>query len=120
MCNAGRPFEVCRHLGQPDVDSTMRALFRHVSNHVRQVQEEIKSLREVLALVVGVCSALCRRFQRSGWLSELGTRALGTEAAPQRLTARFLTGKDRRVAAAYPHEDRSYVRRGIGRHWKEG
>ena len=44
--------EVCRRLeqpGLPGIDASMQPLFRDVSDHIRRVQEEIESLREVLA-----------------------------------------------------------------------
>ena len=44
--------EVCRRLeqpGLPGIDTTMQPLFRDVSDHIRRIQEEIESLREVLA-----------------------------------------------------------------------
>ncbi len=44
--------EVCRRLekpGLPGIDAAMSPLFRDVSDHIRQVQEEIESLREVLS-----------------------------------------------------------------------
>ena len=44
--------DVCRRLespGLPSIDTTMYPLFRDVTDHVRRVQEEIESLREVLA-----------------------------------------------------------------------
>jgi len=51
--NAAVPLvEVCRRLeqpGLPGVDASMQPLFRDVSDHIRRVQEEIESLREVLA-----------------------------------------------------------------------
>jgi magnesium transporter len=51
--NAAIPLvEVCRrleHPGLPGIDSSMHPLFRDVSDHIRRVQEEIESLREVLA-----------------------------------------------------------------------
>jgi magnesium transporter len=51
--NAAVPLvEVCRRLeqpGLPGIDTTMQPLFRDVSDHIRRVQEEIESLREVLA-----------------------------------------------------------------------
>ncbi|MCG7391592.1 magnesium and cobalt transport protein CorA [Microvirga sp. ACRRW] len=51
--NAAVPLvEVCRRLeqpGLPGIDGTMHPLFRDVSDHIRRVQEEIESLREVLA-----------------------------------------------------------------------
>src|ERR671916_1406504 len=51
--NAAVPLvEVCRRLeqpGLPGVDTSMQPLFRDVSDHIRRVQEEIESLREVLA-----------------------------------------------------------------------
>jgi magnesium transporter len=51
--NAALPLaEVCRRLEHAEVmtiDSTMQPLFRDVSDHVRRAQEEIDSLREVLA-----------------------------------------------------------------------
>jgi magnesium transporter len=51
--NAAIPLvEVCRRLeqpGQPGIDPSMYPLFRDVSDHIRRVQEEIESLREVLA-----------------------------------------------------------------------
>jgi magnesium transporter len=51
--NAAVPLvEVCRRLeqpGLPGIDSAMYPLFRDVTDHVRRVQEEIDSLREVLA-----------------------------------------------------------------------
>ena len=51
--NAAIPLvEVCRRLeqpGLPGIDPSMHPLFRDVSDHIRRVQEEIESLREVLA-----------------------------------------------------------------------
>ena len=51
--NAAVPLvEVCRRLEHNDVrpvEETMRPLFRDVTDHVRRVEEEINSLREVLA-----------------------------------------------------------------------
>src|SRR5215207_6232913 len=51
--NAAVPLvEVCRRLekpGLPGIDAAMYPLFRDVSDHIRQVQEEIESLREVLS-----------------------------------------------------------------------
>ncbi|SCZ14581.1 magnesium Mg(2+) and cobalt Co(2+) transport protein (corA) [Microvirga guangxiensis] len=51
--NAAVPLvEVCRRLeqpGLPGIDAAMQPLFRDVSDHIRRVQEEIESLREVLA-----------------------------------------------------------------------
>ncbi|QRM34385.1 magnesium/cobalt transporter CorA [Microvirga sp. VF16] len=51
--NAAVPLvEVCRRLeqpGLPGIDVAMQPLFRDVSDHIRRVQEEIESLREVLA-----------------------------------------------------------------------
>jgi len=51
--NAALPLvEVCRRLeqpGLPGVDPALQPLFRDVSDHIRRVQEEIESLREVLA-----------------------------------------------------------------------
>ncbi|MBM6578944.1 magnesium/cobalt transporter CorA [Microvirga sp. BT689] len=51
--NAALPLvEVCRRLeqpGLPGIDPSMSPLFRDVSDHIRRVQEEIESLREVLA-----------------------------------------------------------------------
>ena len=51
--NAAVPLvEVCRRLeqpGLPGIDASMSPLFRDVSDHIRRVQEEIESLREVLA-----------------------------------------------------------------------
>ncbi|WP_275791092.1 magnesium and cobalt transport protein CorA [Pararhizobium gei] len=44
--------DVCRrheHLDLPGMDATMHALFRDVTDHVRRVQEDIDTLREVLA-----------------------------------------------------------------------
>jgi len=44
--------EVCRRLEHPEVleiDAPMRLLFRDVTDHVRRIQEDIASLREVLA-----------------------------------------------------------------------
>jgi magnesium transporter len=50
--NAAVPLvEVCRRLeqpGLPGVDASMQPLFRDVSDHIRRIQEEIESLREVL------------------------------------------------------------------------
>jgi len=50
--NAAVPLvEVCRRLeqpGLPGVDVSMQPLFRDVSDHIRRIQEEIESLREVL------------------------------------------------------------------------
>lgn len=51
--NAAIPLvEVCRrleHPGLPGIDASLYPLFRDVSDHIRRVQEEIESLREVLA-----------------------------------------------------------------------
>jgi magnesium transporter len=51
--NAAVPLvEVCRRLeqpGLPGIDASLHPLFRDVSDHIRRVQEEIESLREVLA-----------------------------------------------------------------------
>ena len=51
--NAALPLvEVCRRLeqpGLPGIDASLYPLFRDVSDHIRRVQEEIESLREVLA-----------------------------------------------------------------------
>jgi magnesium transporter len=51
--NAAVPLvEVCRRLEQtdaPGIDPEMQPLFRDVSDHIRSVQEEIDTLREVLA-----------------------------------------------------------------------
>jgi magnesium transporter len=51
--NAAVPLvEVCRRLeqpGLPGINASMQPLFRDVSDHIRRVQEEIESLREVLA-----------------------------------------------------------------------
>jgi magnesium transporter len=51
--NAAVPLvEVCRRLeqpGLPGIDASMHPLFRDVSDHIRRIQEEIESLREVLA-----------------------------------------------------------------------
>jgi magnesium transporter len=51
--NAAVPLvEVCRRLeqpGLPGIDAAMQPLFRDVSDHIRRVQDEIESLREVLA-----------------------------------------------------------------------
>jgi magnesium transporter len=51
--NAAVPLvEVCRRLeqpGLPGVDASMYPHFRDVSDHIRRVQEEIESLREMLA-----------------------------------------------------------------------
>ena len=51
--NAAVPLvEVCRRLempGLPGIDAVMYPHFRDVSDHIRRVQEEIESLREVLA-----------------------------------------------------------------------
>ena len=44
--------EVCRRLGHAEViaiDAAMQPLFRDVTDHILRVQEEINSLREVLA-----------------------------------------------------------------------
>lgn len=44
--------DVCRrheHLDLPGMDATLHALFRDVTDHVRRVQEDIDTLREVLA-----------------------------------------------------------------------
>jgi magnesium transporter len=50
--NAAVPLvEVCRrleHPGLPGIDASMQPLFRDVSDHIRRIQEEIESLREVL------------------------------------------------------------------------
>jgi magnesium transporter len=51
--NAAVPLvEVCKRLeqpGLPGIDAAMQPLFRDVLDHIRRVQEEIDSLREVLA-----------------------------------------------------------------------
>ncbi|HEX2510281.1 MAG TPA: magnesium and cobalt transport protein CorA [Microvirga sp.] len=51
--NAAVPLvEVCRRLeqpGLPGIDVAMQPLFRDVSDHIRRIQEEIESLREVMA-----------------------------------------------------------------------
>src|SRR5215211_5353675 len=51
--NAAVPLvAVCRRLeqpGLPGIDPAMQPLFRDVSDHIRRIQEEIESLREVLA-----------------------------------------------------------------------
>lgn len=51
--NAAVPLvEVCRRLeqpGLPGIDAPMYPHFRDISDHIRRVQEEIESLREVLA-----------------------------------------------------------------------
>ncbi len=51
--NAAVPLvEICRRLeqpGLPGINASMQPLFRDVSDHIRRVQEEIESLREVLA-----------------------------------------------------------------------
>ena len=51
--NAAVPLvEVCKRLeqpGLPGIDASMQPLFRDVLDHIRRVQEEIESLREVLA-----------------------------------------------------------------------
>ncbi len=51
--NAAAPLvEVCRrleHAEVPGINHSMQPLFRDVTDHVRRVQEEIESLREVLA-----------------------------------------------------------------------
>ena len=51
--NAAVPLvEVCRRLEHSELlkcDETMRERFRDITDHVRRVQEEIESLREVLA-----------------------------------------------------------------------
>jgi magnesium transporter len=51
--NAAVPLvEVCKRLeqpGLPGIDPSMQPLFRDVLDHIRRVQEEIESLREVLA-----------------------------------------------------------------------
>jgi magnesium transporter len=51
--NAAVPLvEVCRRLeqpGLPGIGASMQPLFRDVSDHIRRIQEEIESLREVLA-----------------------------------------------------------------------
>src|SRR4051794_4978956 len=53
MRNAVVPLvDVCRrleHAELPGIDRAMQPLFRDVTDHVRRVQEEIESLREVLA-----------------------------------------------------------------------
>jgi magnesium transporter len=51
--NAAVPLvEVCKRLeqpGLPGIDPSMQPLFRDVLDHIRRVQDEIESLREVLA-----------------------------------------------------------------------
>jgi magnesium transporter len=51
--NAAVPLvEVCRRFEQPGlvgIDTSMQPLFRDVTDHIRRIQEEIESLREVLA-----------------------------------------------------------------------
>jgi magnesium transporter len=53
--NAALPLgEVCsraQHVGDRPIESSMQPLFRDVTEHVHRVQEEIDSLREVLAFV---------------------------------------------------------------------
>ena len=53
LLNAVVPLvDVCRrheHLDLPGMDATLHALFRDVTDHVRRVQEDIDTLREVLA-----------------------------------------------------------------------
>ncbi|KAB0266127.1 magnesium and cobalt transport protein CorA [Microvirga brassicacearum] len=57
--NAAVPLvEVCRRLeqpGLPGIDASMYPHFRDVSDHIRRVQEEIESLREVLAFAFETC-----------------------------------------------------------------
>jgi hypothetical protein len=49
--------ELCRRLeqpGLPGIDASMQPLFREVSDHIRRVQEEIESIREVLAFAFAI------------------------------------------------------------------
>ncbi len=73
--------EVCRRLEHAElvaIDPEMQPLFRDVTDHVRRVQEEIDSLREVLAfafeagLMTGQAqqSAITRRL--AAWAAILG------------------------------------------------
>jgi magnesium transporter len=70
--------EVCRRLEHdnlPMVRSTMRPLFRDVTDHVRTVQEQIDSLREVLAfafeasLLVGQAQETAVSKKLASWLA---------------------------------------------------
>jgi magnesium transporter len=70
--------EVCRRLEQdnlPMVQTTMRPLFRDVTDHVRRVQEQIDSLREVLAfafeasLLVGQAQETAVSKKLASWLA---------------------------------------------------
>ena len=47
--SAGGGLPASRKPGLPGIDAAMYPLFRDVSDHIRRVQEEIESLREVLA-----------------------------------------------------------------------
>jgi magnesium transporter len=70
--------EVCRRLEHdnlPMVQTTMRPLFRDVTDHVRRVQEQIDSLREVLAfafeasLLVGQAQETAVSKKLASWLA---------------------------------------------------
>ena len=70
--------EVCRRLEHdnlPMVRATMRPLFRDVTDHVRTVQEQIDSLREVLAfafeasLLVGQAQETAVSKKLASWLA---------------------------------------------------
>jgi magnesium transporter len=70
--------EVCRRLEHdnlPMVRSTMRPLFRDVTDHVRTIQEQIDSLREVLAfafeasLLVGQAQETAVSKKLASWLA---------------------------------------------------
>ena len=70
--------EVCRRLEHdnlPMVRPTMRPLFRDVTDHVRNVQEQIDSLREVLAfafeasLLVGQAQETAISKKLASWLA---------------------------------------------------
>ena len=70
--------EVCRRLEHdnlPMVRSTMQPLFRDVTDHVRTVQEQIDSLREVLAfafeasLLVGQAQETAVSKKLASWLA---------------------------------------------------
>ena len=69
--------EVCRRLEHPEVleiDEPMRLLFRDVTDHVRRIQEDIVSLREVLAFAFEA-SLLIGQTEQTGTTRQLAAWA---------------------------------------------
>jgi magnesium transporter len=78
---AGPLVEVCRRLEQtdaPGIDPEMQPLFRDVSDHIRRVQEEIDTLREVLAfafeasMMLGQAEQTATTRRLAAWAAILG------------------------------------------------